>query len=358
MLTRPTYVNRETVASALDAAETWRAADRIDRAIETATLMVEGLLRRRFIPTLDTRYFDWPNRASPTPWRLWLDYDEVISVTSVVAGGVTLPLASLFLEPVNLGPPYTYIETSLATSATFQAGQTRQRAVAISGLFGFQDEAETVGQLAGPLGGTTGSTASVIWTTPRIGVGDLLKIDAERVLVTDRNLVDSTQTLQTPLSKSAADVTVAVSDGTAFAAEETILLDAERMRVIDVAGNNLVVKRAFDGSVLAAHTGSKIYTLTGVTLGRSQAGTTIASHLQAAPITRLVIPGVVRDLALAYALNQLEQESTGYARTAGTESQARVPTGKGSMVLTGRGVSEIEAAALDVCGRQMLTRAV
>lgn len=358
MIALAAYCTREDVKGALDAAETWRANDRIDRAIETAATQVDGFLRRRFTPTLATRYFNWPNRASPTPWRLWFDYDEVISLTALTAGGITIPAADYFLEPANLGPPYTYIEIDLSSNSAFTAGATRQHAIAATGLFGYSDDSEPVGELAGPLAALPTATASITWSTPRIGVGHLLRIDDERMIVTDRQMVDSGQTLQVPLTASNADVAVAVAAGSAFAVEETLLLDSERMRVIDIAGNTLTVKRAYDGTVLAAHTGTPIWTLTGVTLARGQAGTTIASHLAAAPITRHIVPPVVRDLALAYSLNQLAQESSGYTRTAGTESQARTPTGKGSILLTGRGIGELEQAALDVCGRQLLTRAV
>ena len=60
------------------------------------------------------------------------------------------------------------------------------------------------------------------------------------------------QTLQAPgLTDRANAETVPVTNGAAIAVGETILIDAERMLTVDIAGNNLIVKRGFDGSTLA-----------------------------------------------------------------------------------------------------------
>lgn len=346
MITSPTLVTREAVKTALDYAETSRSNDQVDNAIETATQNVESLLRRRLFPWTGTKYFPWPDRRGSSSWRLWLDHDDLISVTTLTAGGTTISASDYFLEPVNEGPPYTHIEVDRSTSSVFQAGDTGQRSVAVTGTWGYQVTEESVGSLAGTLAALPNATASVTWTTARIGVGSLLNIDSEYMVITDRTMVDSTQSLQTPLTASASNVTVAVSDGTAFAPEVILLLDSERMRVVDVSGNNLAVKRAYDGSVLASHSGSSIYTLTGVTLGRAVQGTTIASHSSSTDIGMYVVPAPARDLAKAYALNQLLQERSGYARVAGSGDNQRE--------VSGRGIREIEKSALLSCGRQLL----
>jgi hypothetical protein len=349
-LSAPVYCTRENVKSALDSAETARNNDLVDRAIETARDSVDGLLRRRFTPWVGTRHFRWPNPGSPTSWRLWLDRDELVSLTSLTAGGTTISTADVFLEPANDGPPYRSIEVDQSSSAAFASTATSQRAIAVTGTFGYRADEETVGSLAGNLAASTTATASITWTTARIGVGDLLHIDDERMLVTERTMVDSTQDNPT-LTASMADVSVAVTNGTAFAVEEIILIGSERMRIVDIAGNTLTVKRAWDGTVLAAHSpGGNIYTLTGVTLLRAQCGSTLAAHSTSAAITRHVVPALVRDLAVAYALNQLGQESSGYARTVGAGENQQEATGKGLKVL--------QSDALEAHGRQLLARAV
>lgn len=349
-LTIPTYVTREEVKAALDIVETSRSNSRVDRAIESATLDVEGLLRRRFSPWVGTRYFGWPDVAQRTPWRLWLDENEVIDVTEVIAGGVTIPPAGYWLEPANFGPPFSSVEINLGSAYAFQAGTTRQRAIAITGTFGYTDKAEAVGALAGTLAAAEGATASVTWTTATVGVGSLLRIGSERLLVTDRSMVASGQVLSTPLAATANAVAVAVSDGTAFGIDEILLLDSERMRVVDISGNTLVVKRAVDGSTLATHTGSAIYTLTGVQLSRAAQGSTLGAHAAADVIYRHVVPPLVRELALAYALDTFLQESAGYARVVGS--------GDNQMEAAGKGIAAVERAALRRHGRQLLLGAV
>lgn len=326
------YCTREDVKTALDSKETARNNPQIDRAIAAATLAIEGLCHRKFYPWTGTRYVDWPNHQYARAWRLWLEANEVASVSTLVSGGVTIPSSDYFLRRGDDldEAPYSFIEIDLASSAAFSTGDTHQRSVAITGVFiGCPLVEESLGSLSADLAASLSATASITWTTARFGVGDILRIDNERVIITERTMVDSTQNLATPLTASMSNTTVAVTDGTAFAVDEMILLDSERMLIVDIAANNLTVKRAWDGSVLAAHTNSDIYTLTGVQVTRAQLGTTLAAHTSGATIYRHVVPPLVRDLAIAEAMNTLLQESAGYARTAGAGENERELSAKG-----------------------------
>ena len=142
-------------------------------------------------------------------------------MSSLVAGGVTIPSTDYFLEPANSGPPYTRIEIDLASSAAFSAGSTHQRAIAVTGVWYWEDD-EQVGDLTAGLGASVSATASATWTTARIGVGDILRIDTERVIVTQKTMVDSGQNLGNTLTAASNDVTVQVTDGTAYAVEEVL----------------------------------------------------------------------------------------------------------------------------------------
>jgi hypothetical protein len=345
------YCTRDAVKGALDSAETARNNYQVDRAISSGARTVEGLLHRRFYPWTGTRYFPWPNPGSRSPFRLWLDADELISLTTLVAGGITIPATDYFLEPANSGPPFTSIEIDLGSSAAFSSGATWQRAIAATGVFGHSADEEQVGALTADLAANLSATATVSWTTARIGVGDILRIDAERVIVTERTMVDTAQNLGNTLTASAGDVTVQVSNGTAFTAEEVLLVGAERMLVVEVAGNNLTVKRAWDGSVLAAHSsGVDVFALTGVELDRAQLGTTLAAHSNGAAIYRHLVPDLVRDLNVAEAINQLQQETSGYARVIGEGENAREGTG--------RSLFDLRRDAKAAYGRQARARAV
>jgi hypothetical protein len=111
---------------------------------------------------------------------------------------------------------------------------------------------------------------------------------------------------------------------------ETLLVDSERMLVVDVAGTTLTVKRAWDGTVLAAHTsGADLYAPRTVTVTRGALGSTAATHTISTALTRHVVPGPVRELSVAETVNLLLQRQSGYARTVGSGDNVRESSGRG-----------------------------
>lgn len=323
----PTYCSRDDVKRALDLQETARNNSQVDRAIEAATHAVEGLTHRKFYPQTGTRYFDWPNYQYARSWRLWLDQHEVISVSSLTVAGTSIPSSGYFLEPVNSGPPYNRLEMDLSTNYSFESGNTEQRAVVIAGVFGYSATTQDVTTLAEDL--DSSETEVQVNSGLDISVGNLIQVDNERMLVTGVSMLDTTQNLQTPLTAAVNNVTVAVSTGSAFNIGEVILLDSERMLIVDIAANNLTVKRAWDGSVLAAHTGSDVYASRSVTVVRGSNGTTAASHNTATTVKRLVVPPLVKELAVAESVFYLTNESSGYAKEASGESNNPEDIGRG-----------------------------
>jgi len=326
------YTTREDVKSALDFKETARNDAQVDRAIERASRTIEGLLHRRFYPEISTRYFDWPNHQYARPWRLWLGSNELISVTSVVTGGTTLSTSDYFLRRADdlPEPPYDSLELLLSTSATFGGGSTHQKDIAVAGLFGYRDDPVPAGALAEAL--DSSETGVDVTNSALIGVGHLIKVESERMTVTGKTMIDTAVNIDAgdSLTASAADVSITMSTATAApVAGEVILIGSERMLVIDVAGLVLTVKRAWDGSVLATHAGSAdIYAPRTLTVVRGALGTTAAAHDTATAITRQDYPGPVVSLCVAESVVQLMNESSGYARTAGSGDNAREAAGR------------------------------
>lgn len=345
------YATREEVARSFDVQATARSFDRVDRAVRAATEAVDGLLHRSFFPTLATRFFDWPDYSrNPTPWRLWLDQNELISVTSFVSGGVAIGPSDYHLNPSS-GPPFSYVELDRSSNASFGGGSTPQRSIAITGLFGYDLNETAAGELSSAFSNSpTASAPLITWTTADVGVGDVLRIDNERLTVVDRYMLDSTQTLQTPLTASANDAAVSVQDGSAFQAGSLIVLDSERMLVVDITGDVLIVKRQWDGSALAAHAASAIYAQNGVVVDRAVLGTTLTSHNIAATVYKHRVPSLVKELAIAEAGNFYLQEKSGYARVVGT--------GENAIEATGKGLKDIRMQACARYGRKARNRAV
>ncbi|MEX0946324.1 MAG: hypothetical protein WD064_03040, partial [Acidimicrobiia bacterium] len=143
-------------------------------------------------------------------------------------------------------------------------------------------------------------------------------------------LADTTANLAANLDALESAATVAVNTGSLVKTGEVITVGSERMLVISIASNNLTVKRAWDGSVLAAHTSSDdVYAPRTLTVERGAVGTTATTHLTAAAITRNVAPGPIVELCIAETIVALEQESAGYGRVVGSGENQREARGVG-----------------------------
>lgn len=352
------YATRESVTTALDIERSAYRSAQVDAAIELGSRAVDQLINRHrhgLAPRLATRYFPYPSRDYSPAYRLWLDENELISLTSLVAGGTTIPATDYLLEPVNSGPPYRYIEIDLSSFAAFQSGDTWQRAVAATGLWGYSDESAPAGALAEALDAS--ETAVDVTDSSLIGVGDIIKVDSERMIVTDKATLDTGQNLASNMSQSMADRVVDVADGTQLHVGEILLIDSERMKIVDITGNNATVIRAFDGSTLAAHTSpADVYAYRTLTVERGALGTTAATHSLAASLTKWVPPGPAHTLCVAEALTILEQESSAYSRRVGSDEAER--DASGTEVFSGRGLNDIRRITKIALGRRFRKRAV
>lgn len=347
------YATRERVKTASEITTAANLDAAVDDAVEAASRAVEALTLRRFYPTTATRFFDWPNEQRARPWRLWLDDAELISVTSLSSGGVTIPPSDYFLEPANLGPPYTWIELDRSSNAAFGGGATPQHDIAVTGVFGYTADTVPAGTL------TAGVNASVT-TLPvsngaAVGVGDLLAVDSERMTVVDRSWTATGATVAgggVTNQKNAVSLTLSVAD--AVHAGELLLVDAERMLVVDVAGTAVAVQRAVDGTVLAAHSnGAAVSVSRALTVTRGVTGTVAASHSSAAAVLRHTPPGLVVSLTVAEALDQLAQQRSSYAGKAAPAS-----AGGGKDAVYGVGLDGLRCKVREAYGRQLRMAAV
>lgn len=322
------YCSREDVREALDSKLTAYNTRQIDRAIETASRAVEGRTNRIFYPQVATRYFDFPGHEYTRSYRNWFNTpDELISATSVVSGGTTLSASDYFLEPVNYGPPYSRIEVNLATTAAFNSASTFQRQLAVTGTWGYQLNTELTTTTTEAL--DTTETGVDIEDSSSIGVGDLILIDSEYMQVTGKSMLDTTQNTSA-LTANKSDVSITGLTANSLHPGEVILIDSERMLIVDMAGTTATVQRAYDGSVLASHAlNADIYALRTLTVIRASQGSTAASHLTSASVNKFVYPGPIRELAIAEALTTLYQTQAGYARVVGSGDAQRESSGKG-----------------------------
>ncbi|NUR94576.1 MAG: hypothetical protein HOV67_04865 [Kribbellaceae bacterium] len=351
------YCTREQVKRALDVKETARSDAQIDRAIRSARQDIDARMNRVFYPTDATKRFDWPNFQYAYPWRLWLDQSELAAIpTSVTSGGVQIPLSACNFEPANSGPPYNYLELRRDQSYSFGVGSTPQRDIAITGTWaGCPADTDPAGQLAAAVSSTT-VTSVTVTDGSLVGVGDLLVVDSERMLVTGRASNDTGQTLVSgATTANPGDNAVTVQDGTQVHVDEVIQLDSERMLILDITGNTATVKRAWDGTVLAAHTaGAHVYAFRTLTVRRGMLGTTAATHSNATACSIHHVPALINALAVAEAENRLLQEIAGYARTVRTEAS----TGNTTSPVSATALNDLRDRAFTAHGRKARQRAV
>jgi hypothetical protein len=354
---RPTYATRESVKRALDVKVTARNDWQVDDAIQAASEELEGFLHRQFYPVIETRYVDWPNWQATYPWKVYLDAAELADVTVnvpvVTSGGNVIDNADIFWGSPLYTPPYTYFQLNTSTSATFGQGNTPQRDIAITGTYGYWILSAPADVLAAAVSTTSATAITVTGAcTVAAGVGDNLLIGSERMLVADKAMASTGQTQQGSgvTSANTADVALEVSDGTQFASGETLQLDAEQVLVTSIAGDVLTVIRAWNGTVLATHSGATIYGLRTLTVERGALGTTAATYADGTAISVHVVPRLVAQLARAHAMDQVLQETGGYSRQQGS--------GQSKQAVLGVNIPALRDRVYSTYGRKARSRTV
>lgn len=289
-----------------------------DRLAESHSDKIDELWNRRFFPRVVTRYYDWPSTRHVSTTRLFFDAD-ILSVTSFTADGTTISASDYYLYPVDdTGKPYGWLELDADSDAEF--GDGGQRTLVLVGVEGYSNNTTPAGALNGSINASV--TSLVVTDSSLVGVGDLILIGTERMIVAGKDFADTTKNIAGNLDALSTGDTVTLPSSHGILAGEVIQVDSERMLVRSVAATSAVVDRAYDGTQLASHTnGADIYAPRTLTVVRGAYGTTAASHTDADAITRNVPPSLVRDLVIAEAIAQHTQESGGYGAAVGPSGQ-------------------------------------
>lgn len=295
----------------------------LDRACRMGSRSVESFCHRTFYPRIETRSFDYPGTRA-TALKVWLDDWELIEATSVTSDGVTIPPTTGYLLRPNSGPPYDRIEIQRDSAYSFAGGP--QNAITIVGLPGYRNDESTLTALASAVSTPAATTIDV--DNPA-DVGSVIRIDSERMQVLGKTWTASAVNC-TALTANASSNSITTTDSENFTVGERILIDAERLEVLDIAGDTVILRRAVDGSALAAHAnGTGIYWQHRLTVERGALGTTAATHLDNAVVYRWEPPSQVQVLSLAYAEDSFLQENSGYARLTGQGENERPVGGRG-----------------------------
>jgi hypothetical protein len=381
----PSYCSREDAQNAIDFKDgiTTEIQRKTDRAIQSVSRNIEAHLHGLYYPWDGTRWLDFPNYQRVSPWKAYTWVPDgsggttggLQCLTAFSSGGVSIGLDQCFLRPANKRPgyPYTSIELDRSTSATFGGySATPQNAIMMTGTWGFTADADPAGTITAEISDSAGTI--VVSDASQMGVGDLLIIgygrgDApfpddtlghagliqpyvgERVLVSDRSAADTGLQAVGCTTVSTSDNQLMWSGtGTAPSMGEVLLLDSEQVLVLSVADSVATVERAYNGTVLATHSGAEIYAYRSLTVQRGFLGTTAQSWDADTAIYRHRVPGPVRDLAIGEAVNRLLQETSGYSRMVGSGDAARPAPGMA--------LADLWDEARTACGRMARVTAI
>lgn len=338
------YTTREAVKAALDMKETARSNAAVDEAIAAASDTIEGATNRRFYPEIKTVSVDWPNETYARSYRFWLESNEAISLSSVTSGGVLLGPSTYSLRRSDdkPEPPYDRLEITLSSASSFSSGSTFQKSLVLAGLFGHSNVTVSAGSTAAT--GNASTTTVDISNGAAIGVGSLIVIGSERLIVTEKSMIATSDTGTLTAAPNAQ--LLGVTSGAAYSVGEVLLLDSERLRVDDIAGNNLVVTRAWDGTTLGAHNSATVYVSRRLTASRGVLGTTAASFGSGASVSRWTPPGLIQQWAKAEALNDLLQQRAGYSLVQGS--------GENSIEISGKALKDIRKRAMTAFARYQM----
>lgn len=327
LIQRVCYATREEVRRAVDNKLAAYNDRRIDRAIQSgADFIDKNLCHRKFYFEDTTKFWDWPNYQYAYPWRVWFDADELADVTVnppvVISGGVLIPNSAIFWgDPNYPNAPYRYMELDRSQSYSFGNGPTPQREISIQGTFGHDINTAEAGTVAADIGEDDTTITVSEGDTP--GVGDMIIIDSERMICVDSTFTDSGGQLASGGTTALPSDNLLTFTDFEPTAGEVIMVDQEWMLVQGVYGSNVVVQRAWSGSILKTHSASaEVWARRLLTVLRGQLGTTAATHDSGTVININAPPGLVKQLNVAEAIVALTNEPGAFAQGAATNSGA------------------------------------
>ena len=319
-MTDPWLCTREDVKRATDTQTSHRVNRQVDQAIAAATEIIRDHLGDVVIhPVEATKTWDWPAETPSTTrsFRVWLDQWTLISVDSVTSGGTVIPSTDYRLLPQRSGPPYHELQIVLSEDSYLQSGSTWQDSLSITGTFGLRDTQVTAGALDGALDDS--QTTVKVTDGSLVDVGDLLTVGTERMLVTERAQATTGTTINANVTTEHDADTISVASAAGLNPGEDLQVDAETMHLVSISGTTLSVVRAYDGTGRAAHTsGATLNASRSLTVVRGAQGSTAASHLDAAAVTKLSLPANLVDAGVDVALIRLGWKRTGHSIKVGT----------------------------------------
>ncbi len=250
---------------------------------------------------------------------------DVTTITNYnyISEPITLTTDDYLLRPDNRqwpNGPYTRIVFKPYSGRLFAAWSSYPNGVGITGRWGLYELAVLTGSSVGAGGQAVDATTLLVTDGGKVSAGDHLLIGTEQELVTGR---DSPTTGITTLGAAQAidDDTITFANGALVKVGEMIRVGVEKQLIEDINVNTGYVRRAWNGTVRAAHnTGVNVDVYRTFTVERGVNGTTAAVHNAAVAISRYKAPEDIATLTREIATLGLNKAGAGYqGRTGNAE---------------------------------------
>lgn len=282
IISSPFYIGREEVKEFLGVQANTRN-ERMSLLIAAVSRFIETRTGRLFYPTTATKKFDYADGT-------WLEfpYDDLLSLTSVAdyRGTGSISLSNVLYEPVN-SPPYDRIMIN-PQNDSFAYDDFPEQSITVIGEWGYCSGVVDSGATCPDL--TASATSMAIANGSKLDVGWLLKIEDERIFIS--NLAAAADsTINTTAALNDYETDIGVGTAASFSVGEVIRIDDEEMKILRVDTSSLAVARAYNGTVAASHlTAKDVYVFRTFTIERGKFGSTAATHATGKAISRYVPP--------------------------------------------------------------------
>ena len=225
------------------------------------------------------------------------------------------------------GPPYNTLWSDNGFNVN---GTNPLRSVGSTGVYGYRIDERSVTTTVTNLANTTVD----IGDSSRVGIGSLIRIGAERLVVTRKGWLNSGNLVAINLDAEEYTDRFSVTSGAAYNVGEELLIESEQMLITDIVSNQLIVKRAINGTAIAAHSAVTVLSVDRrLTVERAVLGSTATDTALGASLYLFLFPSLVRQLCKAEALTIIQQDAASYG--------SRASSNQGEMPISIKGIENL-----------------
>lgn len=249
----------------------------------------------------------------------------LLAIISIVNDDDTLVSTDYLLRPNKrmwTNGPYTNIDVD-PDAVNLSNWLQEKDSVVITGRWGLFEKSEDSGATIGASQSAV-SLSLLVSDGSKLSPGMVILIGSEQQLVTGFGEISaSATTLSEDIDLVEEEINVA--NGTLIFVGETIRCGFEQMKVLDINGNTLYVKRGWNGTKKVIHsTAGAVDVYRTFSVERAVNGTTAGIHTMGSYISRYLVPEDVRILCAEIATLMRKKALGGFAGRSGNSELGEV----------------------------------